>query len=323
MNTFSSYRKGNQVFRNSYGHLRAGWRIGIYLLLLVPSLLPGIGLLKLVGWLFNLSGGNELASPINIIFMFVVASGLATAGYITLRWVDKRPYDLLGLNFSRSTIKEFMSGCAIGASTLIIVVFVLFVLGFLKISWHGINTVILKSIFIYGLVFIGGASIEELANRGYIFQALSEGTRPWIALFSTSFIFSAFHLFNSHMTAASMLFLFIHGILYATAYLKTRSLWTAIGVHWAWNWMQGPIFGVPVSGSDISKSLFTAQPHGLKIFSGGQFGIEGSILTSLISIVIIVFVWRTKWLAPTERMAALWEQYPVNFKSINRSVNNS
>lgn len=89
MNTFSSYRKGNQVFRNSHGHLRAGWRIGIYLLLLVPSLLPGIGLLKLVGWLFNLSGGNELASPINIIFMFVVASGLATAGYITLRWVDK------------------------------------------------------------------------------------------------------------------------------------------------------------------------------------------------------------------------------------------
>jgi hypothetical protein len=322
MKTFSSFSESNQIFRNLYGHLRAGWRIGLYLLIFVPSLLPGIGVLKLVGWLFNLPGGKDIASPINIIFMIVVASGLAIAAYITLRWVDKRPYELLGLNFSLSTIKEIISGFAIGASNLVIVVAVLSILGFLKISWNGIDFVIGQSIFIYGLVFIGGASIEELANRGYIFQALCEGTRTWFALFATSLIFSIVHLFNQHMSAASILFLFVHGILYAVAYLKTRSLWTAIGVHWTWNWMQGPICGVPVSGSVISNSLFTAQPQGPDILSGGQFGVEGSILASLISLVIVVFVWRTKWLAPTEKMAALWNQYPESIRSnLNPVIN--
>ena len=314
MKTLNSPGESNNIFRNSYGHLRAGWRISIYLLIFIPSLLPGIGVLKLVGWLFNLSGGNDLTSPINILFMIVVASGLAIAAYITLQWIDKRPYELLGMNFSLSTIKEFMNGFAIGACNLVIVVVVLSVLGFLKISWNGIDFIIGQSIFVYGLVFIGGASIEELANRGYIFQALCEGTRAWIALFVTSLIFSVVHLFNQHMSVASILFLFVHGILYAVAYLKSRSLWTAIGVHWAWNWMQGPVCGVPVSGSVISNSLFKAQPQGPDVFSGGQFGVEGSILASLLSLGIVVFVWRTKWLAPTEKMAALWDQYPGSIR---------
>jgi hypothetical protein len=323
MKPLINFYERNQVFRNSYGHLRAGWRIGLYLLIFVPSLLPGIGALKLVGWLFHLSGGKDLASPINIIFMIAVASGLAIAAYIILRWVDKRPYELLGLNFSQSMIKEFMNGFAIGAGNLVIVVIVLSVLGFLKISWNGIDSVIGQSIFIYGLVFIGGAAIEELANRGYIFQALCEGTRPWIALFVTSLIFSVGHIFNQNMSVASILFLFVHGILYAVAYLKTRSLWTAIGVHWAWNWMQGPICGVSVSGSAITDSLFNAQPQGPDIFSGGQFGVEGSILTTLISIGLVVFVWRIKWLAPTKKMAALWNQYPESILSNQNPATNS
>jgi uncharacterized protein len=305
----------NQVFRNSYGHLRAGWRIGLYLLILIPSLLPGIGVLKLAGWLFHLSGGKDLASPINIIFVFVVASGLAIAAYTTLRWVDKRPYELLGLNVSLTTMKELISGFAIGAGNLVGVVLVLSVLGFLKISWNGIDFVIGRASLSLGLVFIGGAAIEELANRGYIFQALCEGTRPWIAVFATSLVFSVVHMSNQHMSTASILFLFVHGILYAVAYLKTRSLWTAISVHWAWNWMQGPVCGIPVSGSVISNSLFTAQPQGPDIFSGGQFGVEGSIFASLISLGMVAFVWRTKWLAPTEKMAALWDQYPGNIRS--------
>ncbi len=306
--------KEKSILKNHYGHLRAGWRIGAFLILLLPSLLPTIVILKLFAWLFPGSGGESLTSPINIVFMIGLAFSIVMASYIALRWIDKRSYALLGLNFSLSGIYEFLIGCAIGFSNLIVIVLLLTLLGYLKITWAGINSFVMQTIFVYSLVFAGGAAIEELLNRGYIFQALCEGTRTWIAVFTTSIIFSIFHMFNQHWTMASALFLFMHGLLYAVAYLKTRSLWTAIGVHWSWNFIQGPIFGIPVSGSTITKSLFNAQTQGMDIFSGGQFGVEGSIFSSLISLGFVVFVWKTKWLAPPERMVMLWNQYPRGFR---------
>ena len=305
-------RKG--VLKNHYGHLRAGWRICAFLILILPSLLPTVVLLKLFGWLFPASGGEDLTSPVNIVFMIGLAFSIVIASCITLRWIDKRPYELLGLNFSLSSIREFFIGCIIGFSNLIVIVLILNFLGFLKTTWFGINSFVVQTIFIYTLVFGGGAAIEELINRGYIFQVLCEGTRTWIAVLATSIFFSIVHIFNEHLSLASSFFLFIHGILFAVAYLKTRSIWTAIGIHWSWNFIQGPIMGIPVSGSTITNSIFNAQPQGFDIFSGGQFGVEGSILSSLISLVFVVFVWRTKWVAPSERMVTLWKQYPRGFK---------
>jgi membrane protease YdiL (CAAX protease family) len=306
--------KMKNILKNHYGHLRTGWRIGAFLILIVPSLLPTIIILKLFAWLFPASGGEDLTSPINIVFMIGLAVSIVIASYINLRWIDKRPYELLGLNFSLSSIREFLIGCIIGFSNLILIVLILDFSGFLKITWFGINPFVLQTIFIYTLVFAGGAAIEELINRGYIFQALCEGTRTWIAVLLTSIVFSIVHVFNQNWSMASALFLFTHGVLYAVAYLKTRSLWTAIGVHWSWNFIQGPIFGIPVSGSIITNSLFNAQPQGSDIFNGGQFGVEGSILSSLISFGFVVFVCKTKWLAPSKRMVSLWNQYPKGFK---------
>lgn len=306
--------KEKGILKNHYGHLRAVWRIGAFLILLLPSLLPTIVILRLFGWLFPGSGGESLTSPINIVFMIGLAFSILIASYITLRWIDKRPYELLGLNFSLYGIYEFLIGCATGFSNLIVIVLFLTLLGYLEITWAGINSLVMQTIFIYALVFAGGAAIEELINRGYIFQVLYEGTRMWIAVFTTSIIFSIVHMFNQHWSMAGALFLFIHGLLYAVVYLKTRSLWTSIGVHWSWNFIQGPILGIPVSGSAITKSLFNAQTHGMDIFSGGQFGVEGSIFSSLISLGFVVFVWKTKWLAPTERMIMLWNQYPGGYK---------
>jgi len=303
-----------RIFRNKYGHLRAGWRIAAYLLFIVPSLLPTIAILKLIGWMFPRLGKEGLASPVNIIFAFCLSLTLVLAAYGTLRWIDKRPYPLLGLNFSFSSIREFLSGFAIGAANLALVVLLLWALGFLQISWHGVDTIVLKNMGVFAVFMLSGAMIEEVTNRGYVLQALCEGTRNWIAVFVLSLVFSIVHLFNSHMTLSSVLFLFIHGVLYALAYLKTRSLWTAIGVHWSWNWMQGPVFGVNVSGAVMAHGVFTAQPRGTEIFSGGAFGVEGSILACALSIGFVAFVWRTKWLTPSAAMTALWEHYPRGFR---------
>lgn len=303
-----------RLFRNPYGHLRAGWRIGVSLLFIVPALLPTIGILKLIGWVFPHLGKEGLVSPVNIIFAWCLAFTLVLAAYGTLRWVDKRPSQILGLNFRFSSIREFFLGFSIGAANLGVVVLVLAALGYLKVAWSGIGTAVARDLFIYGLFMAAGAAIEEISNRGYLLQSLCEGTRPWIAVLAVSFLFPFEHLLNQHMSAASWLFLFIHGILYALAYLKTRSLWTAIGVHWAWNWMQGPVFGGNVSGTVWAHSVFKMQPQGMDVFSGGAFGVEGSILASVIALGFVVVIWKTKWLAPTPAMTALWDRYPRGFR---------
>lgn len=314
MKKFGPLMPNTRNFRNKYGHLRAGWRIAAYLLFLVPALLPTIVLLKLIGWFFPGLEKEGLTSPVNIIFVFCLSLTLILAAYGTLRWIDKRPYRLLGLSFSFTSLPEFLRGFAIGAANLTLVVLLLWALGFLQIGWHGVDAIVLKNMGVLGVFMLSGAMIEEIANRGYVLQALCEGTRTWIAVLVMSLVFSMVHLFNSHMTLASMGFLLIHGVLYALAYLKTRSLWTAIGVHWSWNWMQGPVFGVNVSGSVMAHSLFTARPQGAEILSGGAFGVEGSLLACALSLGFAAFVWRTKWLTPSAAMAALWDHYPRGFR---------
>ncbi len=129
-----------------------------------------------------------------------------------------------------------------------------------------------------------------------------------------SLLFVVGHLTNENLAWTGALHLFLHGILYAAAYLKTRSLWVPIGLHLAWNWTQGPVFGMHVSGMEVSNTLLQAVPTGPEILSGGAFGAEGSLLSSLVTVVLILWLWRSKRIRPTPELAAAWSRFPAGFR---------
>lgn len=123
---------------------------------------------------------------------------------------------------------------------------------------------------------------EEIITRGVLFRIVEEGLGTWWALAISALFFGAAHIFNPGATLWSSLAIAIEaGVLLALLYHVTRSLWPCIGMHAAWNIMQGTVFGIPVSGTNAQGWLISSR-SGPDWLSGGGFGAEASVVALLI-----------------------------------------
>lgn len=127
------------------------------------------------------------------------------------------------------------------------------------------------------------AFAEELLFRGILFRWIEEFGGSWAALIVTSALFGLVHIRNPNATWFSSFAIAVEaGLLLGGAYMLTRSLWAPIGLHAAWNFTQGYIFDIPVSGVPES-GLTQAKLSGPALLSGGQFGLEASLLGLLVA----------------------------------------
>lgn len=139
---------------------------------------------------------------------------------------------------------------------------------------------------------------EELMVRGVVMGRMLWGKMPgWAALFLSSFLFSLMHLFNPDFSFLPFLNIFLAGILLGIPYLYSRNLSYSISLHCFWNWLQGPVLGYNVSGTELSghvycESLLTLQPGGSPLLNGGSFGFEGSLICTALLIAASVILWR-------------------------------
>lgn len=144
--------------------------------------------------------------------------------------------------------------------------------------------------------------------RGYPLQTMTRSGLAWAAIILTSVIFSIGHLDNPNVVPG---FTFVNtalaGVWLSIAYLRTRSLWFPLGVHWAWNWMMGAVVGLPVSGIErlTPDPLMRAAAVGPPWLTGGTYGLEGGAACTLAIIISTVFIWRTNLLSATEEMKRL------------------
>ncbi|GHO93901.1 hypothetical protein KSF_039490 [Reticulibacter mediterranei] len=127
------------------------------------------------------------------------------------------------------------------------------------------------------LILIGGAVQEEFVFRGIIFRKLESSFGSWIAIAVSAILFGILHLLSPTATLVGAIALVISaGVLFAAIYILTRSLWWAIGVHLGWNFFEGPVFGVQVSGHVI-PGFFSSAITGPEIWTGGSFGPEAGL----------------------------------------------
>ena len=120
-------------------------------------------------------------------------------------------------------------------------------------------------------------AIEEIIFRGILLRQIEAMLGTWAALITTSLLFGAAHLANPNSTLfAAFAIAMEAGILLGAAYLYTRRLWLAVGIHAAWNFTQGWVFSVPVSGQ-ASLGLLITRRVGPDWLTGGDFGLEASV----------------------------------------------
>ncbi|MEO7815060.1 MAG: CPBP family intramembrane glutamic endopeptidase [Sphingomicrobium sp.] len=138
---------------------------------------------------------------------------------------------------------------------------------------------------LYAAVTMGvvPAVMEETLFRGIMFRHLEDFGGTWFALALTSALFGVAHIFNPNATYFSSFAIAVEaGIMLGGAYMLTRSLWLPMGIHAAWNFTQGEIYDVPVSGID-QHGLVVAKMSGPEILSGGTFGLEASVIALVIA----------------------------------------
>jgi len=171
-------------------------------------------------------------------------------------------------------VRELGIGLVFGALLLSSTIAILAALGVYQITGNNGWQFMLATV--PGSVLSG--VLEEVLIRGVIFRILEQWLGSWIALGISAVIFGLLHLLNPGATLLNAAAISIEaGVLLAAAYMLTRRLWLCIGIHIAWNFTQGGIFSVAVSGGS-SKGLLQAKMLGPDWLTGGSFGVEASVV---------------------------------------------
>lgn len=178
----------------------------------------------------------------------------------------------------KGALVELLAGLAIGALLFSLVVAVIALLGGYQVVGTRPASVLYP---IIGLSIVSGVT-EEIMLRGLFFRIIENWLGSWVALVLSAALFGALHLGNPNATLVAGGAIAIEaGVMLAAIYMVTRRLWAAIGVHVAWNFTQGGVYGIPVSGFDV-QGLLVPRITGPELLTGGDFGAEASLPAMLI-----------------------------------------
>jgi membrane protease YdiL (CAAX protease family) len=193
------------------------------------------------------------------------------------RWVERAPDTELA---SAGALPELAAGLAIGTALFSLMTGIVALLGgFEVLGLRGIG-----QIWTMLAIAIVSGTVEETLFRGIMLRHLEQLVGTIGALVLTSALFGLGHIANPDATWFSSFAIALEaGILLGAAYLLTRRLWLAIGIHAAWNFTQGWIFSVPVSGGEAPLGLLITRRVGPDWLTGGDFGLEASAVAMVVA----------------------------------------
>lgn len=254
-----------------------------------PLTLLVIGLMWVVGIAFGTTKAYELLdfqrnTPQRAFGAVVVAVAVIAAYKGYKRWIERAPDR--ELEFAGAG-RELGLGLAIGALLFAAMTGIVALLGgFELLGLRGMGAFwSMLALAVFSGVF------EEILFRGIVFRQLEALLGSWIALALSSALFGALHIFNPGATLFSSLSIAVEaGILLGAAYMLTRRLWLAIGIHAAWNFTQGWVFSVPVSGGEAPLGLLITRRVGPDWLTGGDFGLEASVAAIAVATLAGLFL---------------------------------
>ena len=309
-----------EIFINEFGRLRSGWRLVIFagIFLVIAILQMTVLRVFYALWIEAVTESRYARFVADMIFRVSLLVGALGAGYVCARFLEGLPWRSLGLTFHAGWLRDLLIGCGVGFASLVVAVAIA-IKGFdFSFSNDGLPS-ILKSMIGSGILLFVAALAEEAMFRGYGLQTLSRAKLAWLGVLLTSVPFGLGHLGNPNVVpGVTFANTALAGIWLAMAYLRTRSLWLPLGVHWAWNWALGGLFGLPISGIKlVSHPLLQAQDSGPRWLTGGSYGIEGGVACTIALVLMIIFLWRTSLVSATPELEQMTsEENPNTYEPV-------
>ncbi|HKX92545.1 MAG TPA: type II CAAX endopeptidase family protein [Sphingomicrobium sp.] len=202
--------------------------------------------------------------------------------FVIARLGDPKRNDLRDPNWLRHLLLGLLGGTVLFS----IAVAIAGLLGIYRIVGVGSLNGLLAALVV---PTIGAAVLEEILFRGILFRWLEQFGGSWLALLLTSALFGAAHLGNPNASWIAAVGIAMEaGVMLGAAYMLTRSLWLPIGIHAAWNFTQGQIYDIPVSGTDV-EGFVDARLSGDPLLTGQGFGLEASVIA--ITVATLFGLW--------------------------------
>ena len=213
-------------------------------------------------------------------------SGAAGAGVLAVlclgvyvaasKWIERRTPTELSIQHAPV---ELAAGMLLGLVLFSSVMLILWIAGVYHPAGWGSYRQLAGGLFLAVLAGI----LEELLFRGLLFRLTSKILGTWGALLVTSALFGAAHAANHGATVSSSLAIALEaGILLGAAYAATGRLWVPIGLHVGWNFTEGSLFGMTLSGNTMATGLIRGSLAGPRILTGGEFGPEASMVAVVV-----------------------------------------
>lgn len=259
--------------------LRSGWRIVIFFALVVGTV---VGCMQLVRALGPKPHHGPLTSAVALFGeIILVISGLVATG--VLARFERRGLGSYGLALRPGFLRRFAVGAVWGIvplAALLLAMRALHLLDFGAADLAG--RALWRAGILWALAFILTGIFEQSAIRGYPLYALTRSIGFWPAAIVTSLLFALIHVGNSGEAVVGLIGVFVVGMLFCLMLRRTGDLWFAIGNHFAWDYGETFIFGVPNSGTAATGHLLSSHIHGSRWLTGGSVGPEGSLLVFVV-----------------------------------------
>ena len=249
---------------------------------LVEFFSPGNGTASIQEFFYHYFLYYELFSFVIILFLFIFwvkvieKNALSSLGFVKRNWLKYLGWGIMFSLVQMGVIALVYQVSGIGSFEL--------------------NELSLEPIlFILGLfpfwLLQGGT--EEVATRGWLLTRIAARTNLPLSIVISSSLFGILHMGNAGVTFLSVLNIILDGVLAGLLFIYTDSIWLVVAQHGTWNYVQGNLLGFQVSGTGADASIFSfSMGYGPDWLTGGAFGAEGSITTTLVLIVSLVIVYR-------------------------------
>lgn len=219
--------------------------------------------------------------------LFAIALVIVPTGALLLLFNE--PFSCSGWAGRRGG-RLFVSGLVAGLGLLGLLLAILGGLGGWSVHLAGPHAPGLLAGLASAGLWLGVGFLEEGSDRGYLLVQLSRCVSFWPAALLTSALFLLGHVANPGESWSGIAAAGLIGLVLAYSFLRTGSLWFALGFHAAWDFAESFVFGVPNSGARPDAYLLLSDLHGPALLTGGSAGPEGSILVFPIIALLAVIV---------------------------------
>lgn len=264
---------------------------------IIAQILPAMFIGVFASMILTIGGGVESIEELNtlleegpayVLINMAVCIMAILICFVFCLAIQRRPVQSMGFR-GRDFVLQYVKGLFVG--------FVLFgaviVIGMVKGAFRYVGVVDFApaTLLFYAIFFLIQGMQEEVLCRGYFMVSISRRSAQWVAVVVNAVVFAALHLLNPGINVLSIINLILFGVFASLYMLRTGNIWGVGAIHSIWNFAQGNLFGLPVSGLFTDDAtLFDFEQTGSALLNGGEFGPEGGLIVTAVYVVGILIV---------------------------------